>query len=506
MDPQLFRVLKEGNIDMLKTLMQEKPSCLQGITAEKNTPLHLAAGLGYESSVTEILNHHPDLTYSLIYVRCEMNVQNTPLHEAVKQCNLSTSKVLMHEEWRLGHIVNEHGESAVYLAAERGELEIVRMLLQFSARAVGGPDHQTALHAAVCRNSGRPSYFSLMDWLDAIDSCLYFLRHYQKLQNSLMKKLPLISHHVDASESSPIHYAASFGDHKMIQALLLHHDASAAHLLDKDGLSAIHVAATMGYIEVIAEIIKHCPDTIELTDKKQRNFLVVAIENKRLTVVKYVLNNPARFLLDHDIDYVAVQHKIMKRLMSAGSQFSPQCMDLMTKDFYSEDAEEINRYRALSNNLAIVAVLIATVTFAAAFTLPGGYENDGPDRGMAILGKKTTFKAFLISDALAMVSSIIVTCFLIYTGSSDHDVRLHSIRVAMKLMWVAHGGMVVAFATGIYVVVESGRKCISVLICSMACSVPSIAWMMAHCPAFDSLNLVTTRRNQDKKGKETPLL
>ncbi|ONK74864.1 uncharacterized protein A4U43_C03F10910 [Asparagus officinalis] len=268
--------------------------------------------------------------------------QNTPLHEAVKQCNLSTSKVLMHEEWRLGHIVNEHGESAVYLAAERGELEIVRMLLQFSARAVGGPDHQTALHAAVCRNSG--------------------------------------------------------------------------------------------------------------------------------------------------------------------SQFSPQCMDLMTKDFYSEDAEEINRYRALSNNLAIVAVLIATVTFAAAFTLPGGYENDGPDRGMAILGKKTTFKAFLISDALAMVSSIIVTCFLIYTGSSDHDVRLHSIRVAMKLMWVAHGGMVVAFATGIYVVVESGRKCISVLICSMACSVPSIAWMMAHCPAFDSLNLVTTRRNQDKKGKETPLL
>jgi len=118
-----------------------------------------------------------------------------------------------------------------------------------------------------------------------------------------------------------------------------------------------------------------------------------------------------------------LQHTIMGQLVSAGSQFTPQQMDSMRKKFRRKDDVEINRYRALANNLAIAAVLIATVTFAAAFTLPGGYENDGPNRGMAILTKKVAFKAFLISDAVAMIGSITVTCLLIYTGSLDHDVR-----------------------------------------------------------------------------------
>ncbi|KAJ6421935.1 hypothetical protein OIU84_026966, partial [Salix udensis] len=51
----------------------------------------------------------------------------------------------------------------------------------------------------------------------------------------------------------------------------------------------------------------------------------------------------------------------------------------------------------------VVAALIATVTFAAAFTLPGGYKSD---KGTAILAKKAAFIVFLISDAISMVLSI----------------------------------------------------------------------------------------------------
>lgn len=196
----------------------------------------------------------------------------------------------------------------------------------------------------------------------------------------------------------------------------------------------------------------------------------------------------------------------MVGLASAGSRLSPQRMDLRRNKFHRSREEEINRCRALGNNLAIVAVLIATVTFAAAFTLPGGYKNeddDGPQQGMAILAKKTAFKVFLISDAIAMVSSIAVTCLLICTGSLDHDIRVHSISTAMKFMCVALGGMVVAFAMGTYVVIVSKCMWLAIFICVVACTVPFVTWMLACWPAFGCLKIVQLaergRRSTDTK-------
>jgi hypothetical protein len=60
---------------------------------------------------------------------------------------------------------------------------------------------------------------------------------------------------------------------------------------------------------------------------------------------------------------------------------------------------------ALETNL-LVAMLVATVTFAAAFTMPGGYKSDGPDQGLANLVAKVAFKAFVIFDTTAFLFSV----------------------------------------------------------------------------------------------------
>ncbi|KAK7843707.1 hypothetical protein CFP56_012064 [Quercus suber] len=49
----------------------------------------------------------------------------------------------------------------------------------------------------------------------------------------------------------------------------------------------------------------------------------------------------------------------------------------------------------------LVATLITTVTFAAAFTVPGGYKSEGVDEGLAILCKRFSFGVFLIANTLA---------------------------------------------------------------------------------------------------------
>jgi hypothetical protein len=110
----------------------------------------------------------------------------------------------------------------------------------------------------------------------------------------------------------------------------------------------------------------------------------------------------------------------------------------------------------------VVAALIATVTFAAAFTLPGGYKSD---RGTAILAKKAAFIVFVISDAMSMVLSIsaVFIHFLISLIKGyewfkkeelDEKVVVKLFGVATLFTMIGMGIMIIAFITGTYVVLE----------------------------------------------------
>ncbi|KAG1347862.1 putative Ankyrin repeat-containing protein ITN1 [Cocos nucifera] len=293
------------------------------------------------------------------------------------------------------------------------------------------------------------------------------------------------------------------------------------------------------HLNIIAELVQHRPDCMELTNNQGRNFLHVAIMNKRLEVVKYVLgsavfidllnepddegNTPLHLgvisrsrkiiqILSSDgrvntsimnnkchtpLDLASL-YKIVIDLIDHGSRLSPQRLDLITRYRQRNQKEEINQYRALANNLTIVAVLIATVTLAAAFTLPEGYKSDSSSNaGGAILANRAAFKTFLVSDSLAMISSISVAIILLRTGSLDHDIRLHSLVTAMKLMWVALGGMLVAFATGVHVTVVSDCEWLAILVAVMISSVPLGAWMTAYWASSDFLSVVKMALNQE---------
>jgi len=114
----------------------------------------------------------------------------------------------------------------------------------------------------------------------------------------------------------------------------------------------------------------------------------------------------------------------------------------------------------------VVAALIATVTFAAAFTLPGGYKNDqGPNEGTAILAEKAAFIVFVISDAMSMVLSLLAV-FIHFMISLIHGFKMVKDEAmdenttgilfgyAMLLTMIAMGTMIIAFITGTYAVLK----------------------------------------------------
>lgn len=141
--------------------------------------------------------------------------------------------------------------------------------------------------------------------------------------------------------------------------------------------------------------------------------------------------------------------------------------------------------------LGVVSVLVAAVTFASAFTLPGGYYQAGPDGipGTPLLAGSYAFDVFILSDTLAFICSCMATCFsLIFVGvpAIDISVRYWYFELSALLLRSSGRSLVVAFALGLYLVLAriahatAIAVCVIILTCSLlgnseACQILRVA-------------------------------
>uniref|UniRef100_A0A803LXY5 Lipid-binding serum glycoprotein C-terminal domain-containing protein n=1 Tax=Chenopodium quinoa TaxID=63459 RepID=A0A803LXY5_CHEQI len=113
------------------------------------------------------------------------------------------------------------------------------------------------------------------------------------------------------------------------------------------------------------------------------------------------------------------------------------------------------------NSLFVVAALLATITFTAGFTLPGGFTQDS---GEAILAKKAAFLVFLVSNTLALFFSMLVLICLIWSMVLDPIKSLILIDRSMVLLLLALNCTLLAFMTGVYTVIAPKSLWAAILI------------------------------------------
>ena len=112
-----------------------------------------------------------------------------------------------------------------------------------------------------------------------------------------------------------------------------------------------------------------------------------------------------------------------------------------------------DQLRHIANTNLLVTTLIATVSFAAGITMPGGYKSDGPDEGMAILSRKSAFRVFVIANAFAFCFSTI-SMFLHYYTSFVEKLDARSFYTDIARSFTSYGiiAMIIAFVSGTYAV------------------------------------------------------
>ncbi|KAI6687422.1 hypothetical protein NL676_024250 [Syzygium grande] len=375
---------------------------------------------------------------------------------------------------------NSAGESPLYLAARGGTKEIVDWIstsCPFSA--YGGSGGQTALHAAVsARHSG--------------------------IVKTLLRAKPELIKEPDHHGRTPLYYAAFSGCHKLVQQLL-EPDISSAHLVDRDGLSSLHAAASNGHAKVIKEIIRQCPDAGELVDLKGQNILHVAVLSGKANVVRCILetveleglinqpdhngNTPlhltimerrswiaAYLLWDARVDQTARNtkgetafdideptkeaHVIPSVAMLNWRQLCLRHLRNLRGGFLpctnEEKAGVLNSEQTYKQNcqtLMMVATLITTVSFAAAFTMPGGYNNNsGPGQGEALLRSSRHLKWFIISDTIAMICSIMACSIILWGTAFGKKPYMRYYVTAAVLTYIALLSTAISFNTGLVAV------------------------------------------------------
>ncbi|MBA0575402.1 hypothetical protein Golob_024726, partial [Gossypium lobatum] len=106
----------------------------------------------------------------------------------------------------------------------------------------------------------------------------------------------------------------------------------------------------------------------------------------------------------------------------------------------------------------VVAALVATVTFAAAITVPGSFKGEKElDQGTPILIHDAAFKAFVVTDALAFglsVYTLILHFGMVSTLFSRSRDKIFDMMLAEAVLGYATYGMVLAFSTASYAILK----------------------------------------------------
>ncbi|KAF3633048.1 putative gibberellin 2-beta-dioxygenase 1-like [Capsicum annuum] len=411
---------------------------------------------------------------------------DTALNKAVRTGCVDTVGLLVKQDPDFEFPANNAGETPLYLAAESGLVNCLSEILEHCNRPTySGPCGRTALHAAIIQKH-MDCAASLWEW-----------------NKSLCEE-------TDKWDWNPLHYAVKQGLRVVVRKMLGWKTSLAyTHAGNgNDWATSIQIAANEGRVNMIRELLFHCPDSLEMLNSHGQNALHVAISNYK-TVVTFLLNSKeSHNLIDEPdnngntplhllaaSDWISVlaklrRHASTKMLFIKENQTPVDILSstektlcvarpfqrcrlrhcrLGQRDFEIKwqkmlKPEEETELKGMLKDIMeatqihlVVATLLVTVTFAAGFTLPGGFESDlnSSNKGMAILIRETVFRAFVVSDTIAFTcfaGAVFNYFYIAISAATAKRLNLITVRfkIAIFLQRLAMSTVVIAFVTGMY--------------------------------------------------------
>ncbi|PNT03044.2 hypothetical protein POPTR_014G058100v4 [Populus trichocarpa] len=444
MKPAYIATLEEDWKSLAEFYEKHKDRLLTPMSFTEDTAFHMAVYSKDEKLLKCLLDYAQDVPTSQDH-KHPISITNvyghTPLHLAASRGNSEAVKLLVEESKKI-----LQGETPLFRAAAFGQTEIVKYLARQPAHIVNDElllvhrqrnDGQSILHVAVVGENfdsgGKtclgllteiPSAFKSGHSMSIFSQFLYMWwpmveriwENKRKLKSALQLAKMLIKSDVSWDQDIAVQgqYGASTGSPFF----------GPSHPL--------LTGTKTGILEVVSEMLIEQPHFLDLLDEEGKNILHVAIKYRRKDIFHLIKSNRIisnRMSYGIDKDGYTLLHQVAdNKYYSVGSKHGPALqlheeskwftrVEKLIPSYYAKlrdskqkTAEELFNdmhkeqllaaqqwAKETSQSCSAVAVLVATIVFAAAYTVPGASSLTSVVMFLSILTSSFDYKDFRYS-------------------------------------------------------------------------------------------------------------
>ncbi|XP_031262085.1 ankyrin repeat-containing protein NPR4-like [Pistacia vera] len=309
--------------------------------------------------------------------------------------------------------------------------------------------------------------------------------------------------------------------------------------------SPLFMATEKGIIKIVKEILKFGPQLIEHKNHLKQNILHVAIKHRQKKIFDHVKRMKIPMIrLVRGIDkngYTILHHaantrddsreihpagpvyelqeelKWYKRvekmtpphfLMSRDSEYKKTSKEVFDMKHH-ELLEEAQKWiKETSQSCSAVSVLVATVVFAAAYTVPGGSN----EKGYPVFLNNNFFLIFTVMDVVALACSLtsVVMFLSVLTSPFHYEEFIHrlprKLTIGFALLFVALTTTMLAFAATLLLIVRFEKPRWTTTLIYTAAFLPVSIFALTQFPMYVAFQLTLLKFyrwiKKDLRGKQ----
>ncbi|XP_076928823.1 uncharacterized protein LOC143592930 [Bidens hawaiensis] len=426
----LFQAAIKGDWKAAKPILENWQELVRyAITENKETLLHIAASAESTKAVENFVENLVNLME-----RNDLELQNrsydTALSLAAQAGNLETTKIMIEKNPLLPEIANDNKITPLYMAALFAKPDMVRYLHNYSNHMRGD----------CWDNENRGWVLQKCVEAKIFDVALKIVDDYPSLpfkKKVLSNVLLALAHNTQAFEKK--------------ETRVQKHNVNFERFL------------------FVVQNDSQSNNMLHMVGKK--------FKQKRLQHVSGAAFQMQRELLWYKEVEKMVPPKLKQKKNKGGQ--TPQELFTETHERLLKGGEWM---RHTSSQCMVVATLIATIVFAAAFTLPGGYNQN---TGIPFFRKEPSLIIFVISDAVSLIcSSTSILMFLsILTSRYAEDDFLESLPRKLvngiATLFLSIVTMMIAFSASFFVLYNKKLEWIPITITCLA-DIPVTLYVILH--------------------------